>query len=89
KLHGPVWPPQRRSDSTAPVWFKDTSRSRSSRNGWSRKRPPPPMVPCARAAEADLRSITPALSTTCGGGWPPANPETDERSNLHPQTKDS
>ncbi|WP_411275747.1 helix-turn-helix domain-containing protein [Diaphorobacter sp. LI3] len=25
KLHGPVWPPQRRSDSTALVWFKDTS----------------------------------------------------------------
>jgi hypothetical protein len=26
KLHGPVWPPQRRSDSTVPVWSEHTSR---------------------------------------------------------------
>jgi hypothetical protein len=25
RLHGPVWPLQRRPDSTALVWFKDTS----------------------------------------------------------------
>jgi len=25
RLHGPVWPSQRRPDSTALVWFKDTS----------------------------------------------------------------
>jgi len=26
RLHGPVWPSQRRPDSTALVWFKDTSK---------------------------------------------------------------
>jgi hypothetical protein len=30
RLHGPVWPLQRRPDSTALVWFKDTSFSMAS-----------------------------------------------------------
>ncbi|MDA7417937.1 alpha/beta hydrolase, partial [Xenophilus arseniciresistens] len=51
KLHGPVWPPQRRSDSTALVRFKDTSVP------YNQRRDTPPVVGIRRAVGGNFNYI--------------------------------